>query len=82
MTDNFTTVVDREQLTEEILDAAVEVYVGWFSDQERIDWSEFIDRLDGSPLDDGTMLDLGCDLTSGAITAIKEHIRRYRKEAG
>lgn len=81
MTGKYTQVISREQVTDEVLEAAIEVYIGWFQDQQKIDWSDFIDRLDGVTLDDGTTLDLGESLTSPAVTAIKEHVRRYRKES-
>jgi hypothetical protein len=76
---NYTTVITAEQVTDEILTAAENIYDGWWANEDRIDWQDFIDRLDGSPLDDGTSLDLGDDMTSPAIRKIKAHVNAYRK---
>jgi hypothetical protein len=75
----YTSPISAADVTEEILEAAEAIYDGWFADEQRIDWENFFDRLDGIPLDDGTVLDLGMDTMSPAIKAIKSHIRTYAK---
>lgn len=62
----------------EILAMAEAVYDGWYADT-RIDWENFLDRLDGSELEDGSQLDLGNDMSSPLIEAIQRHIRAYAK---
>lgn len=76
--DGWTTVTAAEDVTEEILNAAESIFDGWYADEPRIDWEDFLDRLEGIPLDNGTRLDLGRDMMSPAIKAIQKHIRAYR----
>jgi hypothetical protein len=73
----YTTVTTEADLTSEILEAAEGIFDGWYADETRIDWEDFLDRLDGIPLNDGTTLDLGDSVVSPAVKAIKAHIRRY-----
>ncbi len=70
----------REDVTPEILEAAEDIEQGWYQDV-RIDWEDFWDRLDGSILDDGRVLDLGSDLDSVPLRTIKAHIRKLRASA-
>jgi hypothetical protein len=46
---------------------------GWYP-EGRIDWEDFLDRLEAQ-----TDTDLGDDLLSPTIKAIKAHAREYRK---
>lgn len=73
-----TTITEAADITDEILTAAEEISNGWYEDR-RIDWDDFIDRLDGMELEDGTRLDLGTNMLSPAIEKIKAHIRKYRR---
>lgn len=75
----YSTVTEVDQVTEEITKAAEGIFDGWFADEARIDWTDFIDRLDGIPLEDGMTLDLGESMVSPAVKAIKRHIRAYQK---
>ncbi|MEV0214331.1 hypothetical protein [Micromonospora sp. NPDC050695] len=75
----YTTVTNASDVTDEILDAATSIYDGWHSGDNRIRWDDLIDRLDGSPLADGTSIDLGNDMASAAIKKIKQHVSAYRK---
>ncbi len=79
MTDQWTTVTEADQVTDEILTLAEGIYDGWYADAARIDWVDFIDRMEGRRLDDNTKLDLGGDMASPAIRRIKKHINDYRK---
>lgn len=79
MTQGWRTVIEAKDITPEILKAAEGIFDGWYAD-ERIDWTDFLDRLDGMPLNDGTKLDLGNDMMSPACQTIKKHIRKYQKE--
>lgn len=80
----YTTVIEAEQVTDEILTEAENVHNGWYAGR-RIDWDDLLDRVDGMDLADGTVLDLGNWLNpdgtdeSDAIKKIKKHIRAYRK---
>lgn len=76
--EKYRTVIQSEDVTKEIFEAAEAVFDGWYIEAPRIDWQDFLDRLDGMPLDDGAKLDLGDDMTSPAIQAIKARVRRYR----
>jgi hypothetical protein len=77
---NFTTVTSITDVTDEIKSAAESIYDGWYANVPQIDWYDFIDRLDGIPLIDGTTLDLGNNMQSPAILVIIKHIRKYKKE--
>jgi hypothetical protein len=57
----------------ELLEAAEEVYAGWYADS-RIDWGDFLDRLERH-----ADTDLGGDMLSPLIKKIKRHINLYRK---
>jgi hypothetical protein len=77
----YTSVFEAADVTGEILGLAERIFDGWFADgRERIDWHDFLDRLDGATLDDESTLDLGTDLSSPAIVKIKAHVREYRRE--
>lgn len=57
----------------EIMQAAESIYDGWYSDS-RIDWENFIDRLESY-----TEVDFGNSMDSPLIRRVKAHIRKYRK---
>lgn len=76
---DWKTLVTAEDVPEELLDHAVEVADSWYPG--RIDWDDMLDRLDGFETADGTRLDLGADTGSGAIKAIKAHVRQIRKDS-
>jgi len=65
-------------VTPEILNDAEEVYSGWFADELRIDWDEFIDRLGdkfgpyGNPPYDFEEYD------NPAVRKIQRHVRELR----
>jgi hypothetical protein len=61
-------------LDTELLAAAENVYDGWFTEDTRIDWNDFIDRLEIY-----SDTDLGSNMLSPQIKAIQQHIRKYRK---
>lgn len=77
---DWKTLVTAEDVPEGLLDYAVEAADSWYGDG-RIDWTDLLDRLDGFETPDGTTLDLGDDMTSGAIKAIKAHVRKVRRES-
>ncbi|MER7166776.1 hypothetical protein ABT336_12030 [Micromonospora sp. NPDC000207] len=79
MNDQWTTVTAADQVTDEILEAAQDINNGWWANKSRIDWTEFLDRLEGTTLSDGTRLGLGNSMVSPAIRRIKKHIADYRK---
>jgi hypothetical protein len=65
-------------VTPAMLTAAEEVYDGWFSDDERIDWEDFIDRLcKWGLLDEAAPWEFE-EYDNPAIEKIKRHIRAYR----
>jgi hypothetical protein len=79
--DNYTPVLSEVDVTPEILQIAESINDGWFSDSP-IDWEDFLDRLDGAPLDDGSTIDIGIgmDLWTPANLKIKSHLRAYRRK--
>ncbi|MER7445028.1 hypothetical protein [Micromonospora avicenniae] len=80
MSSEWVEVTEADQVTPEILEAAESIYDGWFAHASRVDWPEFLDRLEGQEFDSiGGRLDLGDSLMSPATRRIKAHIRDYRK---
>jgi hypothetical protein len=77
VTDRWTSVIMRQEITEEVEEIVRGVVDGWYS-EGRIDWENVWERVDGSTLDDGSRLDLGTDLMSPAIRTLKTMIRRER----
>lgn len=75
----YVEVVTVEQVTDEILTAAEDIHNGWYASETRVDWTDLWDRLDGTTLDSGAIVDLGGDMGSPAILRIKKHIKAYRK---
>lgn len=73
----YTTCTAADEVTPEILEVA-ETTDEWYSDQP-IEWEDFIDRMDGTILRDGTVLDMGPTIDSPAIRKIKRHIRDLRR---
>lgn len=61
-------------VTPELLESAESVHDGWFAEHARIDWEEFVDRLEAY-----AGVDLGSSMVSPQIRAIQHHIRKYRK---
>jgi len=64
-------------VTPEVLSDAEEIYEGWYANDERIDWDDFIDRLAkrgdfGSPPYDFDEYD------NAAVRKIQRHIREIR----
>lgn len=58
----------------ELMEAAESVHDGWFANDTRIDWPQFLDRLEET-----ADVDLGGSLDSPLIRKIKKHVRDYRK---
>jgi hypothetical protein len=65
-------------VTDEIVMYAVDIVDGWYS-EGRVDWPDVWDRLDGSELDSGDVLDLGEDLLSPGLVALKNAVKRVRR---
>lgn len=66
------TAADADQIYESV----ESVYDGWYAGASRIDWEDFVDRLEGHGWD------LGDDMLSEAIKRIREIVRDLRKEEG
>jgi hypothetical protein len=68
-----------EDVTDELVQLTVDIVDGWYN-EGRIDWEDVWDRLEKRTLDDGRGIDLGGDLGSPALTALKRRVRAARKE--
>lgn len=66
--------ITKDQMAE-LLSAAEGIVDGWYA-SGRIDWNDFLDRLESQ-----TGIDLGSDLTAPHIGRIKAHVRAYRRQA-
>lgn len=75
-----------DDVTEEVTQIALDIADGWYQ-TGRIDWDDLIDRIEGSELDDGSVIDFGDGLDkdktnmSGAIRKLKALIRQHRRES-
>lgn len=74
----YTALTAVETVTDEIVGMVREITDGWYPDT-RIDWEDVWDRLDGSELADGSIVDSGGDLGAPALVKIKNLIRNERK---
>lgn len=77
-TARYTQPVKAEDVTEELVHLVWDVVDGWYQ-EGRIDWGDVWDRVDGSELADGTRLDLGNDLNTPALAALKRAIQKRRR---
>jgi hypothetical protein len=72
------TLRTAQDVTQDILDDAEQVYNGWFAGVERIDWDDFIDRLSdqygprGNPPYEFETYD------DPAVNKVKRYIRQAR----
>lgn len=57
---------------EELLTEAEAIVDGWYA-EGRVDWGDFLDRLE-----ERTDYDLGDSLDSPLIRRVKKHVREYR----
>lgn len=73
----YTTIVTTEDVTQEVLDMAWSVIEGWFdSGDKKIDWESVWDRMEGYPLGDGTVVDMGGEFDSPAMRKIQREMRK------
>ena len=72
----WTVVQTAEQVTPKVLESVEEIFDGYFSDEEKIDWHEFLQRLEVR-----YELDLGSSMDSQAIKQIKKHVKKLRSES-
>ena len=72
----WTVVQTAEQVTPKVLESVEEIFDGYFSDEEKIDWHEFLQRLEVR-----YELDLGSSMDSQAIKQIKKHVKKIRSES-
>jgi hypothetical protein len=73
---NWLTVTTAEQVTDEILRAAEGIADGRYPEGTAVEWADLLDRLDGSPLDNGQRIDLGGDLRqrAGGRSQIRDQV--------
>lgn len=64
---------------EEILNLAQSIYESFY-EGKKVDWDDFLYRMDGSTLENGDILDLDASLVSPAIMKIKTHVRQLAKQ--
>jgi hypothetical protein len=58
----------------DVLIVAESIYDGWYAESGRVEWDDFLDRLEIY-----ADIDLGSDMMSPGIKLIKRHIANYRK---
>ena len=70
--ETYTTIITAEDVTPEFLETCEQVYDGFYTNEPRIDWEGFLDRLERWGYDMGSSMD------SPAIKIIKKHIRKHK----
>lgn len=65
---------DISPVSPDMLEVAERIHDGWYDSEMRIEWIDFIDRLEK-----GSDWDFGCDMDSPTVRAVKSYIRAYRK---
>lgn len=76
---DFYEVAAAADVTEEVREIVRSVHDGWFAGESRVDWEEFLDRVEGHRLGDGRQIDLGSDMTSEGVREIKRYVRALRR---
>lgn len=74
----LTVVIEANEVTDEILEGAIDIYESYFVDDRSMDWEDFIGTLEGIELKDGTYLDFGPEFQTPAQAKIKRHVLKYR----
>lgn len=67
----ISTTADADDLREDI----ESIFDGWYADVSRIDWQDFIDRLEKRGA-----YDFGTDMDSPAIRRVKAIVKELRKQ--
>lgn len=68
---------DAADVTPEVLDDAAEILDGWFSNDEWIDWEDFIDRLAKRGSHSTPPYDFE-EYDNPAVSKIKRHVRSLK----
>lgn len=79
MDKTYTTVTQAEEVTEELLEMVEGVTDGWYLDKP-VDWEDVWERMDGTPLNDHTLLDLGGETDTPAMRKMQRHVRKIRSQ--
>lgn len=72
----YTEVREAEDVTSEVM-AIAEYATEFFED--RIEWDDVWDRMDGSTLADGSVIDMGGSCNTAAMRTIKRRINAARQ---
>ena len=73
----WTVVQTAEQVTPKVLESVEDIFDGYFANEPKIDWHDFLQRLEVR-----YELDLGSSMTSEAIKEIKKYVKKLRLENG
>lgn len=71
--------VEADDVTKDMLALSEEVFDDWFSDDEQIDWEDFIDRLASYSRNVDPPWEFD-EYHNPAVNKIKRHIREYRNQ--
>lgn len=74
----YTHLIEASDATEEIIGLVMDIVDGFYQDQ-KIEWDDVWDRVDGAELADGTVLDVGENLAASALLKIQREVRKLRK---
>lgn len=67
-------ILSVDDIDDDILTAAFDIVEGWYL-EERIDWADFLDRLET-----WVAIDLGSKMDAPWIEYLKKKVRAHRKE--
>ena len=74
MTEQWRKIETVEGITEDVLAVIEMVHDGYYADEPRIDWFEFLDRVERAGL-----YDLGSQMDSPVVKAIKRIVKGLRQ---
>lgn len=80
-TSRYTEVLTADDVTPEVMALAWGIIEGWYaSGDEKIDWEDVWDRMDGAHLEDDSLVDLGGQTDTPAMRRIQREMRRIIRE--
>jgi isocitrate dehydrogenase len=71
----WTPITTADDITPELLAVVETVFEGYYADEPRIDWQQFLSRVEQYG-----HCDLGSSMDSPAIMAIRKYVKKIRAE--
>ena len=74
MTDTYRDIKALGDITEDVRDTIETIFDGYYSDEPRIDWYAFLDRVERMGL-----YNFGSDMDSPVVKEVKKIVKKLRK---